>query len=415
MFTSASDIILAVAYFLILYFSIFWLLALLEREEVKRVRLKRFPLVSILIPAYNEEKTIRACLESVLRLDYPALEAVVINDGSTDRTQHVVQSIKATASLPIILINQENKGKGAALNAGLQRISGEFYATLDADSVVEPTLLKKLLPYFSNQHVTSVLPLLKIKNPKNLLQRIQRYEYIINMFHKLLNAMLDSVHVTPGPFSLYRTAIVKQLGGYDEHNITEDLEIALRLQKHHFKIIQTGETGVYTIPPDNLRDLYHQRNRWYKGAVINSFAYRSLMFRKDYGDFGIVRLPTVILAGILSIVVLSTLAYDIGDAVVHAFVRLSAINFDIVTLLINWSLNFHVLDLRYLELSVAFSVLALSFLVMVVSFRFCREKVSRYGRTFASFISYTLLYSFLLSFVWLMIGIDIFRGKIQKW
>ncbi len=415
MFATTTEVILAAAYFLILYFTVFWLLVLFDRKEVKRIRLHSFPLVSVIIPAYNEERTIGECLRSVLGMDYPSFEVIVINDGSADRTRQIVEEIRARSSVPLTLINQQNKGKGAALNAGLALAHGEFYASLDADSVVEPSILKKLLPYFVDENVASVLPLLKIKDPKNVLQRIQRYEYIINMFHKILNSMLDAVHVTPGPFSVYRTSIVKQLGCYDEHNMTEDLEIAYRIQKHHYQIIQTTESAAYTIPPDNLRDLYYQRNRWYKGALLNTYNYRSLMFKKDYGDFGFVRLPTVILAGVLSIVVLVTLSYDASEYFFHKLITLSAINFDILTLLQNWSFNFHLLDLRYLELSIAFSVLTLGIFFMVISFRACKEKISRYGRTFISLISYMLIYSFIVSFVWLMIGIEIFRGKIQKW
>jgi cellulose synthase/poly-beta-1,6-N-acetylglucosamine synthase-like glycosyltransferase len=317
--------------------------------------------------------------------------------------------------LLITFINQENKGKGAALNAALERVHGEFYATLDADSVVEPHVLKRLLPYFVDDSVACVLPLLKIKDPTNMLQRIQRYEYIINMFHKMLNSMLEAVHVAPGPFSLFRTSVVQKLGNYDEHNITEDLEIALRLQKHQYKIIQTAETAVYTMPPDNLKDLYRQRNRWYKGAIINAYTYKALMFKKEYGDFGVARLPTVILGGLLSIVVLLTLAFDLADSLIRKVFQLSLINFDIMTLIRNWSFNFNILDLQYVEISIAFSVLFLGILVMIASFSYCKEKITRYGRTFVSMVSYMLIYSFIVSFVWLMIGIEIVRGKVQKW
>ena len=415
MFTTTTEIILAVTYFLILYFTVFWLLVLLDKREVSRIRVKHFPLISIIIPAYNEERTIRKCLQSVLALDYPALEIVVVNDGSRDKTGAIVDEIRTASPIPLTLVNQPNKGKGAALNVALEHVHGEFYATLDADSMVEPHVLKRLLPYFVDDSVACVLPPLKIKDPTNMLQRIQRYEYIINMFHKMLNSMLEAVHVAPGPFSVFRTSVVKRLGNYDEKNITEDLEIALRLQKHHYKIIQTGEAAVYTLPPDNLRDLYKQRNRWYKGAILNSYQYKSLMFKKEYGDFGAMRLPTVILGGILSIVVLLTLTYDFADATIRRVVQLSLINFDIITLIRNWSLNFNLLDLRYLELFVVCSVMALGIFVMIASFRYCQEKITRYGKTFASLVSYMFLYSFIISFVWLMIGIEIVRGKVQKW
>jgi cellulose synthase/poly-beta-1,6-N-acetylglucosamine synthase-like glycosyltransferase len=415
MILSVTDVVLAVTYFLVLYLSVFWLLVLLEKKELPQKIVTSWPAVSVIIPAYNEENTIRKSVESVFALDYDNLQLIVVNDGSTDKTKEIVEQLQQNAPLPFIFLNQENKGKGAALNHALQHVTGEYYATLDADSTVDSGLMKKLMPYFVDDNVASVLPLLKVRNPENILQRIQRYEYIINMFYKNLNAKLDCVHVTPGPCSVYRTTVIQQLGGYDEHNITEDLEIAIRLQKHHYKIVQTAEAAVYTIPPDTVKALYRQRNRWYKGSVLNSFKHRAIMFNREYGDFGTVRLPTIILSGILSVIILFTLGFDAITLVAAKFSQLASVNFDIFTFLKNWSFNFHILDLSFLKLFVAGFVIILGLGVMVASFRHSQEKIARYGKTFFTLCSYMLLYGLLLSVVWLMIGVEIMRGKVQKW
>jgi poly-beta-1,6-N-acetyl-D-glucosamine synthase len=416
---SPTDIILGVVYLLVLYLTIFWLLVLFDKDEVARKRLTRFPLVSIIIPAFNEELTIEKALRSVLEIDYPKIQIIVVNDGSTDRTIKVVEStineLGGFSKFNIKLVNQINKGKGAALNHALKYAKGKFYATLDADSTVDKKILKNLLPYFTTNEIAAVLPLLKIKNPSNIMQRIQRYEYIINMFYKKLNAKLDCVHVTPGPFSVYRTDIVRKIGCYDENNITEDLEIAIRLQKYHYKIVQTAEPAVYTMPPDNLKDLYHQRNRWYKGSVLNSFRYKSIMFNKKYGDFGFIRLPTIALSGALAIIILGTLAFDVAHLLTEKISNLALIQFDILTLIKTWSLSFHVLDINFIKLSVVLFMILLSFGVMIYSFRHSKEKITKYGKTFFSLTTYMMLYSFFLSIVWLMIGVDILRRKTQKW
>ncbi|HLC74599.1 MAG TPA: glycosyltransferase family 2 protein [Candidatus Nanoarchaeia archaeon] len=412
---SATDIILAITYFLILYFSIFWLLALLDPFVVRKKQFHVHPSVSVIIPAYNEERTIKTCLDSVLAMKYPDLHVIVVDDGSTDKTAAIVKTVQAAATIPFQFLQQPNKGKGAALNHALREATTEFYATLDADSTVEPLLLEKLMPYFADEQVASVLPLLKIKDPKNILQRIQRYEYIINMFYKMLNSKLDCVHVTPGPFSVYRTDVIKKIGGYDEHNITEDLEIALRLQQHHYQIVQTGEAAVYTIPPATIGGLYRQRNRWYKGSVLNSLKYKHIMFDRKYGDFGFMRLPTVIVGGALSIIVIATLGYDLVTYLWRKYLQLRAVDFDIFTLLQNWTFNFHILDLRFVELFVAVCVIAMGIGVMIASFRYSQEKITRYGKTFFSLVYYMFLYSFLLSVVWVMIGVEMLRGKVQKW
>jgi len=144
---------------------------------------------------------------------------------------------------------------------------------LDADSYVSKDALHKILPEFTNDNIAAVLPLLKVRNPKNFLQKMQWLEYIVNMFYKELMSKLDCVHVSPGPFSVYKKSILMKIGGFDENNLTEDLEITLRLQKYNYRIVQLLNTDVHTIAPETFKELYKQRNRWFKGAVLNAVAY----------------------------------------------------------------------------------------------------------------------------------------------
>src|SRR3989338_2603352 len=304
--------ILWTAYFISLYFAVFWLLVLLEnRPRRKAKKLERLPFVSIVIPAYNEEKKLRPTVESVLKLDYPKekYEVIVINDGSRDNTEKTSREIiKEYKDFNIRLFSQKNKGKGAALNNGLRRSKGEYFICLDADSYVSKDALRKILPHFTDK-VAAVLPLLKVSRPKTLLQKMQWLEYLVNMFYKELMSKLDCVHVAPGPFSVYKKSILQKVGGFDENNLTEDLEISLRLQKHNYRIVQLLNTDVYTIAPSNFKELYKQRNRWYKGSVLNAITYRKMMFNRNYGDFGIIQMPTIIISGMIAMVILISLAY----------------------------------------------------------------------------------------------------------
>ncbi|MEM4369063.1 MAG: glycosyltransferase family 2 protein, partial [Candidatus Woesearchaeota archaeon] len=218
-----------------LYFSVFWLLVFIEGDVQTRQRttkLKRFPYISVVVPAFNEETHITETLHSLLNLDYPKkrLEIIVVDDGSTDRTAEMVQSIaRKFSDRKIKLIRKVNGGKGSALNAGLKKAKGELFVCMDADSIVLPDALRKALIHFEPD-VAAVLPLLKVKNPKAVVQKMQWFEYLINMFYKKLLSKLNCIHVAPGPFSVYRTAVLKEVGGFDEHNLTEDLEMTLRLQ-----------------------------------------------------------------------------------------------------------------------------------------------------------------------------------------
>ena len=415
---SIITVILWITYFISLFFAIFWMLVLLENKPKKKIKpLKNYPFVSIVIPSYNEENTIQGTLESAIKLDYPSelIEFIVVNDGSADRTEEIAKSlIEKHKEHNIILLSQENKGKGAALNAGMNISKGDFFVCLDADSFVEKDALKKMLPYFSEDDIAAVLPSLKVRNPKNTIQRMQWYEYIVNMFYKELMGRLNSVHVAPGPFSIYRKSILKKVGGFDEDdNLTEDLEMALRLQSMNYKLIQLLDTTVYTIAPDNLKSLYAQRNRWYKGSIINALKYKRMIFNRDYGDFGIIQMPTILISGLIALtLILSTLYYTIKPYFVW-FKNFQLINFDIITLLKNFKFDFKILDLNFSVLLVAVFMILITIYIINKSHLSVNEKVIKFG--ILSFFVYLFLYFFILSTMWIGIAIDLIIGKKQKW
>lgn len=413
------DTVLVVTYFLLLFLSIFWLLVLFSKEEKVKSELKNFLFFSAIVPAYNEEKCIEKTLNSLISLDYPKdhMEIVVVNDGSKDRTKNIVEDfIKKNPQDNIRLINQENHGKGNAMNQGLKMIKGEYFACLDADSFVSPDALKVILPLFDEgEDVAAVCPLLKVKKPENILQKVQWFEYIINMYHRFLNGKLHCIHVTPGPFSVYRTKIIRNLGGYDEKTITEDLEIAIRLQKYNYKILQTFDTVVETISPQSWKALFRQRVRWYKGSVDNTINYRSLLFNKKYGDFGMIRMPTVIASGIIGIVLTIALLQSLGQKTVEYLSFLSEIHFDIFTLIKNHQFHLNLLGLPFFKITIAATIMLLSFFIMYHSFKLVREKITHYGRTWTAMITYLLIYSLFLTTVWIYIAYMFVRKKRNFW
>ncbi len=415
------DVVLFSTYFILLFFSIFWLLVLFTsgNEEEKKKKLKRQPMFSVIVPAYNEEKSVKATLNSIINLDYPKekLEVIVINDGSTDKTKEIIENFISNNPLnKINLINQKNQGKGKAMNVGLEKAKGEFFACLDADSFVASDAIEEMLPYFEkDQLVGAVCPLLKVKKPENVLQKVQWCEYIINMFHRYLNAKLNCIHVTPGPFSVYRTQVIKDIGWFDEKTITEDLEIAIRLQKNHYKIIQTFDTIVETVAPNSWKQLFRQRVRWYKGSVDNTINYKKLIFNKKYGDFGYIRMPTIILSGIIAIVLSATLLQALIKKIFYSYLSLRDINFDIITLIKNYSFNFNILSLPILKIFIASTLFIMSFYIMIKSYKLVRENITKYGRTWASLVTYLFVYGLFLTGVWVYIAYMFVSKKRNFW
>jgi len=285
------SLLVYLVWFLSTYFIIVFLLTLLKnRKELYDSpaidKGKDLPKVSIIISAYNEEEKISDSIESLKKVDYPKdlYEVIVVNDGSEDKTRDVV--LRYADDNIIFIDNQKNKGKAACLNQGLKVAKGEYVACMDADSTVSEDILKKTTPYFDDKKIGSVTVSVKVKHVNNFLQKIIQLEYVLglSLFLKIFSS-LDCVHVTPGPFSIYRKSVLDKIGNFDENNITEDLEIAYRIHKAGYKIANCMNTHVKTITPGNLRSLYRQRKRWYSGALMTFWQHKDIMMTKKAGLF----------------------------------------------------------------------------------------------------------------------------------
>ena len=416
MITTIAIIIWAI-YFVFMYFVIFWLLTFIEVEPEIKKNIMEYPDVTIAIPAYNEEKTIAKTIQSVIDLEYPKnkIEIIIVNDGSNDNTAEIVkEQIKIYKESNIILINQKNGGKGKALNAALKKAKGKYFVSLDADSFVRKDALKVILPYFIDENIAAVLPLLKIKKPNNLLEKIQWAEYMVNLFYKRLMAILDCIQVTPGPFSVYKKSILQKIGGYAEDNLTEDMELTLRLQKYHYKIIQVNDTEVYTVPPKTIKAFFKQRNRWYKGTLINAYKYKNMAFKKEYGDFGIIQMPRLLVEGFLAVSAFFIVSYTtIIRPLYYKLHNYSLINFDIIPLMSKWFSNFSLLDLDYMNLFLSFAMTLIVFVLIYYAHKQTKEKFSL--NSLIGIPLYILFYSILASLALLSVYLDLIIRKKQKW
>lgn len=412
----AIEVIQWVVYFASLYFSVFWLLVYLE-ESPKRRKKKyaSWPKVTITVPAYNEENTIAKTLDSILNIDYPLnrLEVLVMNDGSTDKTKERVQPYLKHKH--ITLVNQKNGGKGNALNNAIRRAKGEFFVCLDADSEVAPDSLKILLGEFTRKDIAAVVPAMKIKNSYklNLLQKFQWYEYLINVFFKKIMGKLDCIHVAPGPFSVYKKQALIDVGYFHESDLTEDLEMTIRLQANNYKIIQNMEAEVYTNAMPTLKKFLNQRNRWFKGGVFNAVRYRHMMFRKNWGDFGMIQLPILIASGVISLVIIGSLLYSTLKPLIENIFKLNLVSFDIITMLQNFTFNFVYTDLSAANIVLVAIMLGLSVSFLGLATYYTKEKLFTYNPIIV--VTYLFLYFFILALTWVFVLKDLVTGRVQKW
>lgn len=414
-------IILMLVYIISLYFTTFWVIVFLNGEikfeDKSRVKLKRKPFVSVIVPAYNEESVIEHTLESVTSLDYPKdkLEIIIINDGSTDKTHKIVQDfIKKHKKSNIKLFHQENKGKAAALNHGLSKIEGEFFACLDADSVVEPLTLKKMLGVYEDnkEDLAIVTPAMKVKEPQTILQKLQRLEYILTLFTARLMSCLDCLYVAPGPFSLYRTKIIKELGGFEEGNLTEDMEIAYRVQKQHYSIKHCHDAYVYTNAPRSTKELYLQRNRWFKGGLFNALKYKEITFNKNYGDFGFIQMSINFIAFVLCGSAIFFFLYYLLMPLIKGLHRLYLVNFDFLPYLRSLEFTFDPLSITDLGFIIMF-IFIISFGIFYLSHKSAKENVIK--KSFWYVIPYFLIYYIILSFIAVVAVFELVVRRKQKW
>jgi biofilm PGA synthesis N-glycosyltransferase PgaC len=282
----------AIAFFSLFTVLFFVLLFLRYRKELNSKPASKgwTPMVSIIIPAYNEEAHIRKTVESALGLDYPGdkLEVIVVDDGSEDGTLAAAREYERDG---VKVLTKQNGGKGAAINQGIRSAKGELIATMDADSELMSGTLRELLPMFDDKEVMAVTPAVKVKpGTGKLLVELQRIEYLMILFSRKLLSFIDSVPVTPGPFSLFRAEVFGKVGMFDEHNLVEDQEICLRIQAANYKVRSSMTAVVNTDVPDNMKDLLRQRVRWQRGGLRNYWKYKFLM-KPEYGDFGVFFVP----------------------------------------------------------------------------------------------------------------------------
>lgn len=286
--------------FIALYAQVFLLLVLFDEWETifystKEKDLGFFPDVVIAVPCWNESKTVEKTILSLINTDYPKdkLKIWAVDDGSKDNTFEILKKCKEEFDKhdQLIVKRKENGGKHTVLNYVLENSKSEIFGCLDADSYVFPDTLKKMLLNFENKEVMAATPMMIVRKPTNLIQAIQSVEYNFGLLLKRIFGAINGIHVTPGPFSLFRTEVFTKIGGYKPAHNTEDMEITFRMQKNHMKIVSAVDAYVETSTPNTIYKLYRQRLRWTQGFMQNSIDYSDMLFKPKYGTIALFTIP----------------------------------------------------------------------------------------------------------------------------
>ena len=259
------------------------------------------PKVAVLIPAYNEEKVIERTVRAALNSNYPNLRVIVIDDGSKDHTLEVARRAFAAeaAAGRVLILGKPNSGKAEALNHGIEHIGdAELFVGIDADTVIAPDAIARLVPHFINPKVGAIAGNAKVGNRVNLWTRWQALEYITSQnFERRALDVLGAVSVVPGAIGAWRVSAVREAGGYHIDTVAEDADLTMALLRRGYRVEYEDMALAYTEAPTNANGLMRQRFRWSFGILQAVYKHRGVFARK--GPLGWVALPNIVIFQIL--------------------------------------------------------------------------------------------------------------------
>lgn len=264
------------AFSLLNFLRIFIMMLASDYYDLRSIRKKRItratyrPLISVVIPAYNEETGVLRTVQSVLANDYQRKQILVVNDGSKDKTLAVLRRYQRSHPGTFTIINQVNGGKAAALNRAIKRwAKGSLVMTLDADSVLHPQSISKMVEHFRDRRVLAAAANVKILSTQRLLGLAQKIEYIISYRMKRGLNTLNIEYIVGGVGSTFRRKALLRAGGYDTDTMTEDIDLTMKLLRiygnSYYRIHYAADCVAYTEHVLNFRDLIRQRFRWKYG------------------------------------------------------------------------------------------------------------------------------------------------------
>jgi cellulose synthase/poly-beta-1,6-N-acetylglucosamine synthase-like glycosyltransferase len=264
-------------------------------EKLARAKLSYWPSVSIIVPARNEEKVIERCIESLLEIDYPKKEIIVVDDGSSDRTYWLAK--KYSKKGVKVIRRRRAGGKSVALNTGMLLAKGEIIVTCDADSIISRAALKAIVKRFQDPTVTAVAGNVKVLNRTNLVTKCQALEYIVNEnIYRRVFDIFGVVPVVPGPLAAFRRKALREIGFYDKDTLTEDFDITIKILKAGKVVQALSNAIVYTEAPATWRDFYRQRLRWNRGTFQTLRKHWNVLKHSRFGFVHTLTFPYVLLS-----------------------------------------------------------------------------------------------------------------------
>ena len=281
-------------------------LASIQKRKEKKSNLKeltglliadksKWPLVSIIIPAFNEQVNAIRTVNSLLAQDYPQLEIIFVDDGSKDETYLNVSNHFETNS-KVQVYTKLNGGKASALNFGIQKSNADFVVCIDADTQLKTDAVTELMKKFDTENVAAVAGNVKVGNQVNMITRWQSIEYVTSQnFDRRAFDLLNCITVVPGAIGAFRKDAILIAGGFTIDTLAEDCDLTMRLHINGYVIRNCTLAISYTEVPETFRQFLKQRFRWSFGVMQCFWKHRNTVFNPRYKNFGMVAMPNILI------------------------------------------------------------------------------------------------------------------------
>jgi len=270
-----------------------------KRRETKAFIATTKPLVSIIVPAYNEEVNVCRTITSLLNQDYENLQVIFVDDGSSDETyKKVKQEFDVVKNVQVY--SKQNGGKASALNYGINIANSDFVVCIDADTQLKKDAVTELMKKFTSDNIAAVAGNVKVGNEVNLITRWQSIEYITSQnFDRRAFELLNCITVIPGAIGVFRKEAIINAGYFTTDTLAEDCDLTMRLHRCGYKIANCNNAISYTEAPETMKQFLKQRFRWSFGVMQSFWKHRDAVFNPKYKNFGMIALPNILIFQII--------------------------------------------------------------------------------------------------------------------
>jgi peptidoglycan-N-acetylglucosamine deacetylase len=249
------------------------------------------PLVSIIVPCYNEEMVVSNCVLSLQRQNYVNIEVLLVDDGSTDLTADICEQMSG-AYANVKALSKPNGGKATALNYGIERATGSIVISMDADSMFLPDTIEHLVRSLQEPGVGAVAGNVRVANRNSALGKHQAVEYITGLtIQGKTFAHLGCLQVISGAIGAFDKQALLKAGGYSSDTIVEDMDVTITMARHGYRVAYNQDAIAYTEAPESMRDFLRQRYRWTFGRFQVLAKHRDTVFNHRFGRMGSVGMP----------------------------------------------------------------------------------------------------------------------------